>query len=554
MSLAVTVINATFRNFFGLRRTDDDMPDQGAVMFTGVFMACALSGALWFMMGIGDAVLFKELGQESADSSSMAAGSVHARGMNIMAGINLVMLIIVAIYLVLCVIVGIMHIVHIALMSACYYNPYCNGVATAFMSATQVVEKVRDAAKSVMKTTLPILSKVQNATAVVMPHLGQVAGIKAGKKYGNITVSISTSMIPGKDVSLSGSEQSSLGSLTGGGGGVDDMGTDKKLGLPAIQRNFSKLCEAVTVKAANAMTEALGNSPAVKKLENQSIRTGFRRRSTPVTTESLNSAVSSIKDTIVTLFCNEEDKETNANWYASSNPVSLPPWIKKDGDDRDFWASKNDYKGDGPKGVYGPAKNGSDWGQIWTFSLSQLKDETVMSKIEIAKFNFGKKAQTKLPPLPLAYTTETEFFFDCRGTWDKDRCNGDDDIDMSMYSLKWKSRVVRYHSAGDTVAKIIESIIGPFVGLGGGFGGGGGGDITSFMRGKLGGELQNLLRKEGGELAKRLGDRGGVAMSIFDALSGTTSDDKFRAFDALRRAAGSVEGLSPESVTGEVFH
>jgi hypothetical protein len=545
-SLSMVTLRSWLNALFGARR-EDAAQEKGAMMFTGVFMACMLTGTMWAMIGIGDAVLFKELSQEAADSASMSTVSVHARGMNLMAGINLVMLILVALYLVLCIVVTIMQAVHVVLMSACYYNPYCSAAANAFYAAVQVVEKVRDGAKSVMKTTLPVLSKVQNAAAVVMPHLGQIAGVKAGGKYNSITVSLSTSMIPGKDVSLSGGESANLGSI------LDMEGSDKKLGLPAIQRPFSKLCEAVTMKAGSAVSGALSKSPQVKQLENQSIRTGRRSRSTPVTTDSLNQTLSKVKNLLVSMYCNEEE-QSEANWYASNNPASIPPWIRKEGDDKSFWASKDDYKGDGPKGIYGPAKNGSDWGQVWTFSLSMPKDQGVMAKVEMAGFSFDKKAKTKLPPLPMAYTSQTEFFFDCQGLWKADVCNGEDDIDMSMYSLKWTSRVLRYHSAGDTVSKMVEKIAGQFTGMGGG-GGGGGGDFLGFLRGKVGGALANQLRKEGGELATRLGgEKGAAALSIFQSLSGLGSDQTFRAHDAIQRAAGKVEGLSPDSVTGEAFH
>ncbi len=62
--------------------------DAGAVMIIGLFMALGLIGFTWFMIGVGKAFLFRERAQEAADSVAMGAAIIQARGMNIIAAIN----------------------------------------------------------------------------------------------------------------------------------------------------------------------------------------------------------------------------------------------------------------------------------------------------------------------------------------------------------------------------------------------------------------------------------------------------------------------------------
>ena len=62
---------------------------SGAIMVMGVFMAALMVGFIYYVKGIGDAILFKERMQDAADSGAFAAVATHARGMNLIALINI---------------------------------------------------------------------------------------------------------------------------------------------------------------------------------------------------------------------------------------------------------------------------------------------------------------------------------------------------------------------------------------------------------------------------------------------------------------------------------
>src|SRR5262245_42887365 len=62
---------------------------RGAVVLMAVFMAAFLVGCLWYLIGIGDAAVYRERMQEGADAVAYTTAVYHARGMNIIATINL---------------------------------------------------------------------------------------------------------------------------------------------------------------------------------------------------------------------------------------------------------------------------------------------------------------------------------------------------------------------------------------------------------------------------------------------------------------------------------
>jgi hypothetical protein len=61
----------------------------GAIMVLGVFMAALMVAFIYYVKGLGDAILFRERMQDAADSAAFAAATVHARGMNLVALINI---------------------------------------------------------------------------------------------------------------------------------------------------------------------------------------------------------------------------------------------------------------------------------------------------------------------------------------------------------------------------------------------------------------------------------------------------------------------------------
>lgn len=64
---------------------------RGATMVMGVFIAVLLVGMIYYVWGIGDAIMHRERMQDASDTAAFSAAVIHARGMNMIALINMIM-------------------------------------------------------------------------------------------------------------------------------------------------------------------------------------------------------------------------------------------------------------------------------------------------------------------------------------------------------------------------------------------------------------------------------------------------------------------------------
>jgi hypothetical protein len=98
--------------------------DRGAIMVMGIFMCVILVGGLWYIAGIGDALIFRERMQEAADSVAFSAAVIQARGMNIIVMINLIMAAILAIRVVVNMVKAVVTVVAAAFAVIAAIEPF----------------------------------------------------------------------------------------------------------------------------------------------------------------------------------------------------------------------------------------------------------------------------------------------------------------------------------------------------------------------------------------------------------------------------------------------
>ena len=65
--------------------------DRGAVLVMALFVAIGLVGLVYHVSSLGQAVLEQQIMQDAADATAFSAATVNARGMNILALLNLIM-------------------------------------------------------------------------------------------------------------------------------------------------------------------------------------------------------------------------------------------------------------------------------------------------------------------------------------------------------------------------------------------------------------------------------------------------------------------------------
>jgi hypothetical protein len=437
------------------------MNSRGAVMFVAIFMACLLIGMLWSIMGVGDALIARQLYQESADSAAFSAATIHAKGMNIIAAINLMMMAIVFFYLLLCLAVDVL-LTAAAISAATLFGL---PLALRLVTAAQQVDSFANGYKSGMKVLLKGLGIAQTATAYLTPWLGAGEGTAVSKNYGYMSVTISPSMVPGPVSKLLASVKLPAGISPAKSDGAEDT-VGQKLGLPVTAEKASYLCQVVARKIVSFFFDLIGMIPLIGSFIG-----------------TLKGFVSGIVgDAMTSMHCAESGGGSDDDEFArgtTRHPLADDPSYKAAGAAKkaakkaEFNAvssalggiftvyRSDDLWGDtlaGPKAMYAPAENGTDWNQVYSFSFKPFKDA---QKDEV---RIGTQARIPgVPPNPPArvYSAQAEFYFDCDQKWTGENCNfdGSDKYDHAIFSMRWRARLVRFRNPAGTPATVLSNFI-----------------------------------------------------------------------------------------------
>ena len=97
MPLRITTwnVNSVRLRLDGLARLVRE--ERGAIALLAVFMAVFLIAVVAYVQGIGSAVLHREQMQDAADAAAFSSAALHARGMNVLALLNMLMAALLAI-------------------------------------------------------------------------------------------------------------------------------------------------------------------------------------------------------------------------------------------------------------------------------------------------------------------------------------------------------------------------------------------------------------------------------------------------------------------------
>ncbi len=212
--------------------------DRGNTTIPALFGAGFLIGGVWYLVGLGDAMVFHESMQDGADATTFASTVIQARGMNVLSLVNLVMSAILAI-LVAVKIVQLLLMAANVIACAIPFNPYCP-LLSSWQSPYSSFVKLTDRTVSTVNRGLYVS---ETALAKVMPVIGQVKSIATSQAYapvveGGFTAGIS--LVPGN---VGGGGH--LGGAGGGGG--------QRWGLPVEDEEYKNLC----LHAAEGVKEIL---------------------------------------------------------------------------------------------------------------------------------------------------------------------------------------------------------------------------------------------------------------------------------------------------------
>lgn len=388
---------------------------RGAVMLTGLFMSCFLIGALWFVVGIGDTVVFRDKMQEAADVGAFSSAALHAKGMNFISLCNLVMLVGTIIHIVL----GIISDVKFALMVACALKVVCWPALPAKWKSFESAYNRWDNYFNKMSKGFKAIHKAQQVASYAYPAMGVVEAYQNGAKYGGDSrtgpvrvIAVSSSLIPGGAIRGlggmgGGNNNGAAGANGGANGGANNGGFGsqlasgvKKEGLPVEAKPFNDLCKKVLTVTTNGLINLLGFG--------KSMGGGLGGKALSIFNDLVGGAIQF-------RYCNKTDMHF----------MPFGPGFDS------FWGE------DGPYVMYSQASNGNTWMQTWAINVSPKLNDTSESRVGIAAKQFSKYTKQEGS---FGYFAQAEFYFDCDAKWGTAACNFEDN---ATYAIKWRARMRR---------------------------------------------------------------------------------------------------------------
>ncbi len=414
--------------------------ERGAMMIIGTFMALGLIGTLWFLLGIGASIVGKEKLQQAADAVAFSGAAVHARDMNFVVAINLVMFMLAAVWLLLCVTYTVMQIVAIYTwlvgIVSCIVGCEALPDAAETEEIKEEVGRIKDAYGQFLDTALPDLSTAQDVIALGADL--ESVGLTALAVAENNNVIGGAASVDLPNPSFSGQ-------------------TGVRIGLPIENEKNSALCNHAANWVMGYVQTLLQKNPIVKDLMNMSAPEKLALK------VAFSKYISSSPFAGMT-FDKFEDLLTDIRKWSATALT-------------DLYCSGGVWDQSGPKRMFRPdqnkptvmEKNASDWMQVYGLVKPfTLDDNDAEHKIGIA----SRSTQTHTDPNELAFFSyaQAEYFFDCQGKWDSGDCNSisdevkDTGIDAAMYRMEWRARLVRVHTPKNMPGAGIASALGDLLG------------------------------------------------------------------------------------------
>jgi len=398
---------------------------RGAILVAAVFMAVFLVGCLWYLVGIGDAAIYREKMQDGADAVAFASAVYHARGMNLIAVLNLIM----AAALAVLIAFKIAEIIAFTIAAiAAVLCPFTGGatctIATEALNIgnnlhNSVIPKVQN----IVDTVLKACSESQRWVARITPWVGAARGAIVAGQYGPTVkggVALSVSMVPMGD----------------------------RLGLPVQEEPFDKLC----ARAGKMLGDlAFGWIPGMSFVGGLlgnlagSFPGYFCGGSSSGGGVTQADQQQNIKDQCAAAK-KQYDQANKSN--SSAKPFDSKK-CEKDLNDK----LKNGVSGGGSLGntgaktskmIYGSAQNGDDSFQVYGFVLgdNEAMRRNAKSRVEMA--GWGK---AQITPGVLADTLEKAGFAEAEFYYDQvtaGKLAWADYKDDALWNMRWRARLRRF--------------------------------------------------------------------------------------------------------------
>ncbi len=237
---------------------------QGAMMLMSLFMALLLIGALYYILGVGDAVVYRRIMQDGADAGAYAASVMGAKGMNLHVLLNVVMAVTAGILLVIRSVEVLLEItlgILYGLVATVLLAAKASALIAALSPVESTVESVGDAVEQFVRTAHHALDAAHKVVQHAYPLLAEARAVDAMAFQAAYDPPVSGGFV----VPLLGSR------LPGGG-----------RGLPVEEDELGVICDRVADGLSNRLRNVRSRVPRwllkfLGGVVGQALRLGKRR-------------------------------------------------------------------------------------------------------------------------------------------------------------------------------------------------------------------------------------------------------------------------------------
>jgi hypothetical protein len=467
-----------------LQRLEND--ERGAVLVLGVFMAACVAGMLWYLAGIGDAIIYRQRMQEASDAAAFSAAVLHARGMNLIVLLNLIMACVLGVRVTLRAIAAGL----VVAGTIVAFIPPISGFAPALFNGARAMESAVRATRNPINNTIKALAKAQDGLRLVAPGAALAGSYQVGSKYGPI-VSHSAAGNPFTSYGLPVEKGTTdrlckeAGEAVTGillwamPGSIDPRVTDRAKGLigKAVEKGGVFFCELGKGTAPDfgsdvdgAAKEQCGKeegelSTKVNQAESQylarcralgAVCDGGSEpgKLSPAERAELANLRAS-RDSAISAVAGFDEKTCREKKRTEADEK-----MKKEagGAGSNAGPTQADLDAMRPAKIAASYKNGIDGAQLLAVSKgSEALLGISPTGVQAGAWNRGEPID--IPATAFFSFAQAEYFYDCSGKWEGIDCNGADaDGAEAMWHFRWRARLRRYNAPFGTSGNGLDNL------------------------------------------------------------------------------------------------
>lgn len=428
--------------------------ERGAILVLGIFMAACMVGMLWYLAGLGTTVLYRERLQEAADAVGFSAAVLHARGMNLLVLINLIMACVLGVRVAMKVVQAAAATIGVI----AFFIPGGQGVAAQSFAIAGRMQMVILRAERPIDNSLKALSRAQKGIARVVPTASLAGAVQVGTKYRPAVM-----MSEALNLELFRSPASGLSGLQS---------------LPVVEGSEDRLCR----EAGNAVVQIamwimhLPLDPDLARKAGELIGSGveaggayfcemgdgggeapdFANQDGSAIDESCNKDKAAAEQQASAKASGEKPPEFDLEKCKKDKQQQVNEEKRRSGVDGGKEPRKNkNGQGMTPKKVSPDFKNGSRQAQF--IGLSHGRREPLLGAVPGVKAGAWRSSEAvEIPDTGLHAFSQAEYFFDCKGKWTADDCNGSGE--SAMWRFRWRARLVRFNGGGRAVENVVSAV------------------------------------------------------------------------------------------------